>query len=114
MSQTPISVNRIVANASPKETLPSDPIDACETTFLPENTARIAFITNFCPHYRVETFQKLAEKYKVFFYFFSQGTEWYWLKEHGVRNGDFQGEYLGGTRKSNSKTAIDLIRRLWN
>jgi len=78
-----------------------------------DTTTTIAFITNFCPHYRVETFRKLANKYKVFFYFFSQGTEWYWLKEHGVRNGDFHGEYVGGKGKSKSRMAIELAQKLW-
>jgi glycosyltransferase involved in cell wall biosynthesis len=75
--------------------------------------ARIAFITNFCPHYRVQTFEKLARKYDVRFYFFSQGSEWYWLKELGVRKGDFQCEYLGGPNKSKTKVTFALIHKTW-
>jgi len=77
------------------------------------NPARIAFVTNFCPHYRVQTFEKLAQKYDVRFYFFSQGSEWYWLKELGMRKGDFHCEYLGGSNRGKAKVAFDLIHKMW-
>lgn len=64
---------------------------------------RVAFITNICPHYRVKTFETLARYFDLDFYFFSAGDEWYWQRQHGVKAGSFQHEYLpgitiGGTR----------------
>ena len=74
---------------------------------------RLAFITNFCPHYRIQTFEKLARQYDVDFYFFSQGSEWYWLKELGTRKGDFHYEYLSGANKSTANMAFNLIQKMW-
>jgi glycosyltransferase involved in cell wall biosynthesis len=110
----PIEAKQSLASVAGAEVLHSATSDVPDRPSLPDKTApTIAFITNFCPHYRVQTFEKLARRYKVQFYFFSQGTEWYWLKELGVRKGDFHGEYLGGANKSKSKMAFDLIHNLW-
>lgn len=47
---------------------------------------RIAFITNFCPFYRVKLFRLLAEQYDVRFHFFSDASEKNWesLNPHGT------------------------------
>ncbi len=54
------------------------------------------FVTNFCPHYRVKTFELLARHADVRFVFFSTGDEWYWEQRHGRQRGDFVHEYLPG------------------
>ena len=41
-------------------------------------TTRAAFVTNICPHYRVKTFETLAQKLSVKFFFYSAGNERYW------------------------------------
>lgn len=57
---------------------------------------RVAFVYLFCPHYRIRTFERLAELADVDFYFFSAGTEWFWLPQHGLHRGDFRSRYLRG------------------
>src|SRR5262245_44679829 len=57
---------------------------------------KVAFVTNFCPHYRVKTFETLARLYNVDYFFYSDGTEWYWQQNHGVRTGNFRCIYLPG------------------
>jgi len=64
---------------------------------------RIAFVTNFCPHYRVKTFESFSKYHAVDYYFFSAGDDWYWQQQNGVQVGNFHFEYLrglsvGGTR----------------
>ncbi len=74
---------------------------------------KLAFITPFCPHYRVKTFETLARYYDVDYYFFSAGDEWYWLPQHGVRAGDFHYEYLPGFRLGRTRIAPTLPWKLW-
>ncbi len=62
------------------------------------DSLQVAFVTPFCPHYRVRTFEMLARDVEVDYYFFSQGNEWYWQKQHGVHAGQFRHEYLPGIR----------------
>ena len=57
---------------------------------------KVAFITHYCTHYRVKTYETLARYVDVDFYFYSQGDEWYWLDEHGIEKGVFNYEYLPG------------------
>src|SRR5882724_4293004 len=57
---------------------------------------RVAFVHNFCSHYTLRTFELLSRLFHVDFYFFSRGTERYWLKEHGVQRGRFNHNYLSG------------------
>ena len=47
---------------------------------------RIAFITNFCPFYRVKLFRLLAKKHDLTFLFFSDASEKNWesLNPHGI------------------------------
>jgi glycosyltransferase involved in cell wall biosynthesis len=74
---------------------------------------KIAFITNFCPHYRVNTFEVLANYYDVDYYFFSAGNEWYWQQEHGVRQGNFHYRYLPGFKLGRTRITPTLPVELW-
>ena len=81
-----------------------------------QRTHRIqtAFVTNFCAHYRVRTFETLARFQNVDFFFSSAGEEWYWQRRHGVRVGDFCYEYLPAIRLTRSLRLVpSLITRLW-
>lgn len=40
--------------------------------------ARVALISNFCPHYRTPLYEELARRMEMDFYFFSDGGERYW------------------------------------
>lgn len=60
------------------------------------NSPQIFFITNFCPHYRLETFEIISQKLNVEFIFFSEGKEKYWQTEHGIKKGNFRNRYLNG------------------
>ncbi|MGQ9873584.1 glycosyltransferase family 4 protein [Leptodesmis sp.] len=73
---------------------------------------KVAFITNICPHYRVKTFETLASYYKVDYYFFSAGDEWYWQRQHGVRAGNFHYEYLPGYKLGHSRVTPTLPWKL--
>ena len=64
---------------------------------------KLLFITNFCPHYRIKTYQKFAQRANVQFAFFSGGNEWYWGQDHGAQTGRFPHINLRG---------VDLTRRL--
>lgn len=57
---------------------------------------KIAFVTNICSHYRIKTFETLARYHDIDFYFFSDGGEWYWQRQHGVHSGNFIYKYLSG------------------
>lgn len=57
---------------------------------------RIAFVTNFAPHYRVRMLESLSALCRLRCYFHSDGGEWYWQREHGVRRGQFPCKYLRG------------------
>ncbi len=74
---------------------------------------RVAFVTNFCPHYRVKTFETLARYYKVDYYFFSAGDEWYWQQQHGVRGGNFHYKYLPGFLLGRTRITPTLPYLLW-
>ena len=73
---------------------------------------KIAFITNICPHYRVKTFETLANYHNVDYYFFSMGDEWYWQQQHGVKTGTFNYEYLPGVRIKNTRLTPTLPLKL--
>lgn len=73
---------------------------------------KVAFITNFCPHYRVRTFETLARAWDMDFYFFSRGREKYWLREHGIRTGDFRHEYLPGFSVAGTRITPSLVTKL--
>ena len=64
---------------------------------------KIAFVTNLCPHYRIKTFELMARRFDIDFYFFSAGDDWYYQQEHDVHAGQFRfrglsGFHLGRTR----------------
>ncbi len=74
---------------------------------------RLAFVTNFCPHYRVKTFEMLARRCDVDFLFYSDGGEWYWQKNHGTRAGQFRHKYLRGVSVLGTRVTPGLITKLW-
>jgi glycosyltransferase involved in cell wall biosynthesis len=74
---------------------------------------RVAFVTNFCPHYRIRTFELLAAQFDANFYFYSDGSEWYWQKRHGTRTGQFRYEYLSGFTMMGTRVTPALPARLW-
>jgi glycosyltransferase involved in cell wall biosynthesis len=78
-----------------------------------ERPVRIAFVTNFCPHYRVKTFELLAKHYEADFFFYSDGSEWYWQQNHGTRIGQFRHQYLRGITVLGTRITPSLISKLW-
>ena len=74
--------------------------------------AKVAFVHNFATHYTQRTFELLAQRLDADFYFFSAGGERYWLKEHGVRTGQFHAEYLPGFQFGRTRIAISLPYKL--
>jgi glycosyltransferase involved in cell wall biosynthesis len=75
---------------------------------------KVAFVTNFCPHYRVKTFEMLARLCNVDYFFYSPGTEWYWQQNHGVRTGDFHYVYLPGFQLTQRiRVTPSLLYYLW-
>jgi glycosyltransferase involved in cell wall biosynthesis len=62
------------------------------------NRPVVLFVHNFCTHYTKTLFERLAKRWCMSVLFFSKGSEWYWLKEHGVSHGDFPHEYLADSR----------------
>jgi len=74
---------------------------------------RIAFITNFCPHYRIKTFEMMGKLLDIDFYFFSEGKEHYWDQQHGIRAGDFRYKYLPGINIGRTRFTPTLPWLLW-
>jgi len=75
---------------------------------------KAVFVTHFCPHYRVKTFEKLARLYDMEFLFYSQGKEWYGQGIHGIRRGNFRHKYLRGFQlTTRTRVAPSLLRHLW-
>jgi glycosyltransferase involved in cell wall biosynthesis len=75
---------------------------------------KVAFITNFCPHYRIKPFETLAHRYNIDYFFFSAGNEWYWQQKHGVRAGDFRYTYLPGFQLTRHLRVVpSLLTHLW-
>jgi glycosyltransferase involved in cell wall biosynthesis len=75
---------------------------------------RAAFVTNICPHYRVQTFETLSRKLAVEFLFYSAGNERYWQQSHGVRAGHFPHTYLRGVQFGQSMRVVpSLPTKLW-
>ena len=73
---------------------------------------RIAFITHYCTHYRVNTYEILARLADVTYFFFSAGREWYWDRSHGVKGGEFNHEYLPGFQLGRTRIAPSLPWKL--
>jgi len=78
-----------------------------------EEVTRVAFVTTFCPHHREQTFETLSKYHDVDFYFFSEGSEWYWQREHGVKTGNFRHQYLWGFSLGRTRVTPSLLPRLW-
>ncbi|MCK4794489.1 MAG: glycosyltransferase family 4 protein [Desulfobacteraceae bacterium] len=74
---------------------------------------RIALITNFCPHYRIKTFEMMGKMLDIEFYFFSEGKEHYWDQQHGIRAGDFSYKYLPGFNIGRTRLTPTLPWLLW-
>jgi glycosyltransferase involved in cell wall biosynthesis len=75
---------------------------------------KVAFVTHFCPHYRVKTFELLARIHDVEYFFYSRGDEWYGQGIHGVRGGDFRYTYLPGFELAPGvRVAPSLLTHLW-
>lgn len=73
---------------------------------------KFLMVQTFCTHYTVGLFTRLAERVGAQFFFYSDGGEWYWQAEHGVRSGDFPHEYLGGFRVGRTRIAPALPFKL--
>jgi glycosyltransferase involved in cell wall biosynthesis len=74
----------------------------------------VAFVTHFCPHYRVKTFETLARAYRVEYLFYSPGNEWYGQGRTGARRGEFNHSYLPGFQITRTtRLAPSLVYRLW-
>ncbi|MDD5369027.1 MAG: glycosyltransferase [Anaerolineaceae bacterium] len=75
---------------------------------------RSVFVTNFCSHYRIKTFESLSKTLNTEFYFYSGGNEWYWQKQHGVNTGQFKYHYLPSFQIGKTKILLSLIPALIN
>jgi hypothetical protein len=73
---------------------------------------KVAFVTHYCPHYRVKTFETLASHVDTDFYFYSNGGEWYWQRQHGVQIGNFNYQYLPGFNVAGTRFTPSLMHRL--
>jgi glycosyltransferase involved in cell wall biosynthesis len=73
---------------------------------------KIAFITNLCAHYNIGTFELLSRRYDVDYFFFSDGNEWYWPREHRLRVGEFHFENLDGFRIGTTRITPSLPVKL--
>lgn len=73
---------------------------------------KAAFVTHYCPHYRVKTFETLASYVDTDFYFYSNGGEWYWQRQHGVQIGNFNYTYLPGFNLAGTRFTPSLISQL--
>jgi glycosyltransferase involved in cell wall biosynthesis len=79
-----------------------------------DNQMKLAFVTNFCPHYRVQTFELLARTFDVDYFFYSSSNEWYWQQNHGVRAGNFHHTYLPGFQFTRRMRVVpSLVTSLW-
>jgi glycosyltransferase involved in cell wall biosynthesis len=74
---------------------------------------KVAFVTNFCPHYRARSFELLANHCDTTYFFFSAGGEWYWDQAHGVGRGNFRHEYLTGIQIGRTRIPYTLPCKLW-
>jgi colanic acid/amylovoran biosynthesis glycosyltransferase len=84
------------------------------STEKPERSSRprLAFVQGFCSHYTAGLFELLAQQTDSEFFFYSDGKEWYWQAEFGVRSGDFPHTYLRGFWLGNTRIAPALPWKL--
>ena len=74
----------------------------------------VTFITNIAAHYRVRTFELIAERFDAKFVCYSKGGEANWLREHGVSTGNFRSEYLPGFSVAGVRIAPKLLSLVWS
>lgn len=74
---------------------------------------KLAFVTNFCAHYQIKTFEILNSYHTTKYFFYSVGDEWYWQKELGARVGKFHYEYMPGLRLGRTRITPTLPLKLW-
>lgn len=74
---------------------------------------KVAFITHYCTHYRVKTYETLAKYEDVTYFFYSAGKEKYWDPSHGVSRGSFRHQYLPGFQFGRTRVAPSLLTTLW-
>jgi glycosyltransferase involved in cell wall biosynthesis len=73
----------------------------------------IYLVTNICPHYRVRTFELLAERRQVRFFFFSESrVEKYWERRNPTDLGRFQGEKISALKVGRFRFVPGLYRHL--
>src|SRR5579883_3483923 len=75
-------------------------------------STRVLFVHNFATHYSLRMFELLSQRVKTRYLFFSRGEESYWLPEHGVREGKFDGRYLRGISVLGTRIVPELLPRL--
>jgi len=73
---------------------------------------KLTLVHPFCTHYTVGLFEELARRFDVQFFFYSDGGERFWPKEHGVRRGSFPHEYLAGFRIGSIRITPALLWKL--
>jgi glycosyltransferase involved in cell wall biosynthesis len=73
---------------------------------------KVAFITHYCTHYRIKTYETLAGLADVTYFFYSAGREWYWDRSHGTNKGEFKHEYLSGFQVGRTRIAPSLAWKL--
>jgi glycosyltransferase involved in cell wall biosynthesis len=79
-----------------------------------DDKMNVAFVTHFCPHYRIKTFEMLGRTCSVDYFFYSPGNEWYGQGMTGVWRGDFHHEYLPGFQLTrHTRVSPSLVARLW-
>lgn len=102
--------SRLLTQASTRAAFGECQSTQCDLT----KAVRAAFVTNICPHYRVNTFETLSQKISVEFLFYSSGKERYWQGSHGLRVGNFPHAYLPGFHLSRGTRIVpSLPLRLW-
>jgi glycosyltransferase involved in cell wall biosynthesis len=73
----------------------------------------IYVVTNICPHYRVRTFELLAEQQPVRFFFFSESrAEKYWEQRNPTGLGAFDGTHLPAVKIGRLRFVPQLYRHL--
>jgi glycosyltransferase involved in cell wall biosynthesis len=75
-----------------------------------DGAMRVAFVTNFAPHYRRPLFDELAKRWDVDFIFFSDDREWYRSREMRHQIGNFQTVELARRSAHGSVYLSDLPR----
>ena len=75
---------------------------------------RIAFVTNFCPFYRVKLFQRLARRHDVTFLFFSDASEKNWESLNPIGAGTLPVVPLHSGHAGKVRVLCRLVHQLWS